>query len=476
MQGDHSPFLPGMPGGAGRPRRPVQERLQDECQRLRSQPLYQVEQRFSRWLSPELLQPAAGARQRHFGVRVVFWALLYQLLARVGCAGAVKQVQQWAVQSGSAMPSSRTGAYCQARARLPLAMLLAVGEHLVAQLERARGAADRWQGLRLVAVDGTGLSMPDTAVNQAVWPQSRSIAPGRGFPELKLVGLFSLASGALLGWVEGNRRNSEQRLWQGLWPLLCKGDLVLGDRGFDSYLNLAMVPLHGAHLLVKMTSLRKPHWEAGRRLGPDDQLQQWRRPRRPDWCSPEQWAEVPQEITVRMIRRHLSCPGFRTTTLTVVTTLLDPVAYPADELIELYRQRWQVELRLRDIKQTLGMAVLASKSPEQIRKELAMYTICYNLLRALMVEAAHHTRVPLARLSFKATVEQLCHWHCLFTQPLGSAAARQRLLHRFYLALASAPNPHRPNRQQPRQCKRRTQRYPCFHPPRPATTSKALTK
>ena len=108
---------------------------------------------------------------------------------------------------------------------------------------------------------------------------------------------------------------------------------------------------------------------------------------------------------MRVVRFILEVPGFRAQSVTLVTTLLDPQAYPAEELARLYARRWRIELWFRDIKTSMSMEALRCKSPKMLHKELEMFFIAYNLIRALMAEASAIYEVPMQRLSFKGTVD-----------------------------------------------------------------------
>jgi hypothetical protein len=336
------------------------------------------------------------------------------------------------------------------------------------RLENRVTDSELWHGRRVKVVDGTGLSAADTEVNQAEWPQGSNMKPGCGFPQLNLVGLFCLYSGALLGWAEGNKHDHETSLWRKLWGLLAPGDVVLGDRAFGSYADIARLKARGVDGVYRLNASRKLDWRRGRRLGQRDRLQVWNKPkRRPKGCPIQDWKELPSQLEVRLIEKRVDVPGFRPEKIVVVTTLTDPLQYPAEELIWLYRRRWSVELFFRDVKITLGMDELKCMTPEAVRRELVMYLICHNLLRGMIQEAAHQHDVPVDRISFQGAAEQLSHWLWMFlgNQP---QAERRRKLDEFYLALVTAPLPDRPDRVEPRVRKRRPKNYRLMTKPRGA--------
>lgn len=472
MRRKGTPLLPNFPHRFGRPRTPLLSRLKRELAEAWERPLAELQSLFAPWVDSSELAPTqsnANSRKRTFSLEVVFWGFLFQVLAGVGCSGAVSKIQGWLVRCGRPAPSSNTSGYCQARNRLPLNVLHRTLDGISSGVAGRVRNTDLWFGHHVKVVDGTGLSAADTEENQAEWPQSSNMKPGCGFPQLNLVGLFCLHTGALLGWKEGNKHNHETNLWRKLWGLLNPGDLVLGDRAFASYVGIAGLKVQGVETLLRLHGARKVDWRRGKRLGRRDRLQVWTRPRSPGkgWTK-EQWAALPSEIEVRIIERTVDVPGFRSEKIIVVSTLTDPSQYAADELIGLYRRRWAVELFLRDIKITLGMDVLKCQTPSMVRKELVMYLICYNLLRALMQQAAQQEGPCIERISFKLTAQKLHEWLPLFMDTTQTHIERRRRLGEFYRALATAPVPDRPNRIEPRVRKRRPKNYRLMTRPRNA--------
>jgi hypothetical protein len=472
MRRKSTPLLPNFPHRFGRPRTPRLTRLKQEFAEAWERPLAELQSLFAPWVDSSELAPTASkanSRSRTFSLEVVFWGFLFQVLAGIGCSGAVSKVQSWLVRCGRTAPSSNTSAYCQGRNRLPMKVLHNILDGITSAVTRRLQDTDLWFGHRVKVVDGTGLSAADTAENQAEWPQSSNMKRGCGFPQLNLVGLFCLHTGVLLGWKEGNKHNHETRLWRKLWDLLEPGDLVLGDRAFGSFAGIAALKLRGVDTLMRLHGARKVDWRRGKRLGKRDRLQVWTRPRsRGKGWTKKQWAGLPSEIEVRVIERGIEVPGFRTEKVIVVTTLTEPSRYPADELVRLYRRRWAVELFLRDIKITLGMDVLKCKSPAMVRKELIMYLICYNLLRAMMQQAARQGNVCIERISFTVTAQKLHEWLPLVLDTGQTHTERRRRLLEFYRALATAPVPDRPDRVEPRVRKRRPKNYRLMTRPRGA--------
>jgi hypothetical protein len=306
--------------------------------------------------------------------------------------------------------------------------------------------------------------MPDTAANQQAYPQPVTQKAGCGFPVAKMVGCFCLASGALLHWVKGTLKDHDFRLFQGLLDTFQKDEVMLADRGFCSYGNLAALLLRQVHAVLRLHHFRKLDWRVGRRLGQRDRLVSWCKPHlQTDVWSKAQWQQLPEQIVLRLVQIQVQTPGFRTRSLVLVTTLLDADKYPAAELGRLYFRRWTVELFFRDIKITLGMDVLRCQTPAMIQKEICMHALAYNLVRALMQDIACHYQIPPDRLSFKGTMDALRQWSQVFQS---GRAHRQRLKDLLYHTIAADPLTQRPHRAEPRAVKRRPKNFRLLTKPR----------
>jgi hypothetical protein len=467
-----TPFLPGIPRGLyGRQRRSQLDQLRAQTEQWRQASLSRLCEIFGSWLPAQLLaQTARGgnSRQRLYPLNLTFWAFLSQVLSPgSACREIVRKVQVWYAQHQRTLPDSGTSAYCQARARLPLGRLHQLHQHLVSKLDAQTAAADHWLGRRVKVVDGTGLSMPDTAANQKMWPQPSTQKPGCGFPVIKLVACFCLASGALLQWVEGTLKEHDGRLFQKLLTTFRKGDVVLADRGFCSFANLATLLGRGVDAVMRVHHFRKIDWRAGRRLGRRDRLVRWvKGPWQGLLWTRAQWEQLPEAITVRLVEIQVAVPGFRTQRLVLVTTLWDAPTYSAAELGRLYFRRWAVELFFRDIKITLGMDVLRCQTPAMVRKEIAMQVMAYNLIRALMQDIARSYQMDVDRLSFKGTVDALRQWRELLEAAKTQPRLTRKLRALFYQSVATDPLIARPERSEPRAVKRRPKNFRLLTKPR----------
>ena len=421
---------------------------------LREAPLDGLASVVARFVPPSLFD-ASGERRRLFTPWVTFCAFLGQLLKRgAGCREADRRVKARCLDEGREAPDDNTSAYCQARARLPLDVLRQAHQRLV-DWQAGRGSTQLWQGRAVKLIDGCGYSMPDTAANRAVYPYAGCQQPGCGFPTAKLVGLFCLATGSLVRFAHASWKTHEVPMARQLVGWMQPEDVVLADRGFCGWGLIALLQRKGVDVVMRLHQARAEGLGGTR----------WRRPQRPETWDKALWQELPRELAVRLVRFKVECPGFRTETVVLATTLLDAKAYPDAALAELYRRRWQVEGCFRDLKTTLGLDVLRTQSPELIEREILVHALAYNLVRALMLEAACVHRVPLARVSFKGALTTLRQWAPLF------AASLPRLARGRYedllLALAADLLPVRPNRSEPRVIKRRPKSYQLMTLPRP---------
>jgi len=437
----------------------------------RTQPLPQLEKLLGSLLPPALVVPTArgpNCRQRLYSLPCTFWAFLWQALNPAApCREVVRQLQALFCLHQQAQADEGTSAYCQARRRLPLSVLQ---QARVAVATRAQKllpqAQQRWRGFALKVVDGTTISLADTRKNQRAYPQSSSQKPGCGFPFLKLVGLFSLSTGSLLAYATGNKHQAELPLFRKLWDWLKPGDLLLADRGFASYVVLALLEIMGVACLFRLHQARPSDLRRGLRLGRNDRLFTWSKPaQKPRWLPQSLWKKVPAELVVRVLRVRASVPGFRTQTVTLVTTLTDAEEFPARELAQLYLRRWSIELWWRHIKTSMGMETLRCKSPAMVHKELEMYLIAYNMIRCLMVEAGARHDCPIERFSFKGAADAARQ----FTPAIAQARAgkrRRALIRKLLAVLAADLVPERPRRREPRAVKRRPKPYPLLTKPR----------
>ena len=410
-----------------------------------------------------LSSAGANSRARRFTPHVTFWAFLAQTLTpETSCRNIVRKVQAWwlSVSSKADVGSSSSAAYTKARKRLNPDTIKEVSHHLAHRLEQRVSTSQLWLGRHVKIVDGTTVSMPDTQENQDKYPQPTSQKTGCGFPQMRVVGLFSLASGALLDLAKSSIRVHESILFNQLIPAMKKGDVVLADRGFCSFHTFWKLSETGIDSLMRLNAIRKVDFDKGCKLGTNDRLLTWKKPaQRPKGCTEEEYRNLPPTMTLRHVRLEISSRGHRTQTITLVTTLVDPTAYPIQALGELYLSRWMVELHFREIKITLGMDVLRCQTPAMAEKEIMMHAVSYNLIRSLMQEAATSHQIDLSRISFKGTLDTMREWRSVLESMRGHPRKHRALLEIMLRVIASDLVPYRPNREEPRAKKRRAKNY-----------------
>jgi hypothetical protein len=452
--------------------RSAQQKLAEKLALLQQKSFKQIGELFDKFIPRALLQPekeGAMSRRRLFSKENTFWAFFSQVLdADGGCKEVIRKLQSYASIKGVVFPSSSTASYCTARKKLDFQTLIDILDHTAGRKERML-ATGQLNNRRVIVVDGTGVSMPDTPENQAVWPQPASQKPGCGFPSARICACFSLASGTLLSYAIGNKKSHELPLFRQQWKTFKPGDIFLGDKGFCSYFDIAALAVQGIDSVVTLAR-RAPVRAANclKKLGADDLLIAWQRPVYPakQSYSKEAWEELPEALILRQIKVTVPCPGFRTQQFYVITTLLDAVQYPAAELADLYFQRWDVELFFRDIKTTMGMDVLRCQTPEMIRKEILMHFIAYNCIRHLMSEAAKEANLAVRTVSFKGSLQALRNWEPHLNHTKISKAERFRLISDLYEAMTDTPIQQRRGRSEPRCRKRRPKNYQLMTSPR----------
>ncbi len=323
-----------------------------------------------------------------------------------------------------------------------------------------------WCGRQVKVVDGTSTSMPDTDENQKKYPQPSGQKKGCGFPVMRLVASFCLMTGILLSYRKGALNVHERILWHEMWDDYEKGDVVLADCGFCSFADYWLLKQRGVDCVMRLHQARKEK-KIIKRFNKNDRLVQWKKPKkRPKWITPEQWKDMPEEMTVRHVNVNVDVPGFRTKNFVLATTLLDEKKYPRQALADLYRQRWMVELFFRDIKTTMRMDVLRCKTPNMVHKELTLFVIAYNLIRILIWEAVLKKGGDPFRISVAGTIAIIRQWAPILAN-IEEQDERARLTQMMMEFIAAEILPERENRKrQPRALKRRMKSFQLLTKPR----------
>jgi hypothetical protein len=393
------------------------------------------------------------------------------LSADHSCRAAVARLIAHRLARGQSPCSAETGAYCQARQRLPeeffSSVACSVGRALDEQAERRW----LWQGRRVYLFDGTTVSMPDTPENQAAYPQVYNQKPGLGFPIARLGALTSLACGTVvnLGFCRyAGKGQGEVSLLRRLWDALRPGDVVLADRLTANWATIVLLSQRGVDLVSRLNKAhRKADFRRGRRLGADDHVVRWDKPTSIRSLDRKTYRALPKSITVREARIRVPQPGFRVRSVVVVTTLLDPRQTTKEDLAALYRARWNAELDLRSIKSAMQMRELRCKTPELVRKEVWAHILAYNLIRTVMAQAAVRHDVLPRSISFTGAMQTLEAFQPLLELAAArDAAERLRLCQDLLDAVASHRVGDRPDRYEPRVKKRRRNHYGWLTEPR----------
>lgn len=439
-------------------------------------PAARIEQAFAEE-GIDFANPHADADDIVYTPAVTLWAFLSQMLHAAeqrSCLAAVARTAVLWAALGKQVCASNSGAYCRARAKLTEGVLERLLREVADNCERVLPDEWRWRGRRVLLGDGTTISLPDTQANQAEYPQPSVQKPGLGFPLVRLVVLFSLATGLLHEMAMApyaGKETGEPALLRELLDRLQAGDVLLADRCYCGWFLIALLEERGVDVTVRLHQLREADFTKGQRLGKGDHVVDWPRPAKPDWMDDATYARMPASLRLREVQVQVAERGFRVQSLVVVTTLLDHEAYPADELATLYRCRWLAELDLRTLKCTLKLDVLRCKTPEMARKELRTGLLAYNLIRQTMLQAAIAAERSPRELSFTVALQTIAAaWMvAVVTQEHQELLVQLRLEH-----MASHRIGHRPNRIEPRAIKRRPKPHDLLTEPRHQARAKLL--
>jgi hypothetical protein len=409
---------------------------------------------------------AIASEPRSFPPSVILSAFIGQVLdPDHSCRKALARIQVHLARMGGPTISTDTGGYCKARKRLPEGLFSRLARRVGAALSGRAGQDDLWCGRRLKVVDGTGCSMPDTPANQKEYPQPSSQLRGCGFPALSLVGVFCLATGAALDIALGRENAHDLTLFRWLRRVFEPGDVMLADRGFCSYAEIALLWKQGVDTVMRLHQTRAASSGRPRVFRVKDRVETWKRPATcPKGLRKSDYRRLPKTLKVREVGYRVETPGFRTHTVTLATTLLDAERYSADALAELYFDRWTVELDFAYIKTTMQMDVLRGKTPAMVRKEIWTHLLAYNIIRSLMWEAAMEHGVDPTRVSFKGTLQRVTALSGVCASPRSQQATH--IWTALLYGVAADLVPHRPDRIEPRVRKRRPKAYPLMTKPR----------
>jgi Transposase DDE domain len=458
-------------------RHPARHRLQRQVESLRQEYLQDGQLPLTDVLTEECLEEAVREiktpwKDRIFTPLVTLWVFLGQVLAAdQSCRAAVARLIAHRVAQGLEPCSSETGGYCQARGRLPERFFSVIARLVGRRLDERVDPKWLWKGRRVYMFDGSTVAMPDTPENRAEYPLTYNQRPGTCFPVARIGAIISLSCGAILDLGicrYAGKGQGEVSLLRRLWDALSPGDVLLGDRLMSNWAGIHGLQRRGVHLVSRLNkAVRRADFRQGIRLGKDDHLVVWKKPTSIRSVDRATYRALPDSIVVREVRFRVDRPGFRTRSIVVVTTLLDPEETTVEELARLYRQRWNNELDLRSIKITLQMDMLRCKTPELVRKEIWTHVLAYNLIRTVMAQAAAGHGMAPRSISFKGTLQILEAFRPLIAYQEDRGPVHREALYRQLLqAIAAHRVGDRPDRFEPRMTKRRPKGYPRLRRPR----------
>lgn len=440
--------------------------LKSHVEQLRRQFAQTARDRLGQVFSAQEMEQVVAQEVGHYRQRVYSpMATLHLFINQVlstdqSCQGAVSRQLSQRAARGQAACSLNTGPYCKARARLALGLPQRLCKLLGTRLEQAVPARERWQGRTVKLFDATIVSMPDTPQNQRVWPQSGGQKPGLGFPLARIGALVGLGSGAVLDYAVAptkGKSTGEQALLRELSHSLQPGDILLADALHSTWWTLQMLAQRGVDAVMPSDGRRKVD-------GTREQQVWWPRPKRASWMSPQQYQQLPPGMWVREVAIHGR----------VLVTTLAQVQASAREIGALYARRWQIEVDFRALKSAMNMDVLRCKSPQMVRKEIAVYLLTYNLVRWTMASAAYLAALPARALSF-ASARRLI-WVFADRLGQGSCGNTAELCAALLRSVSRCALPRRPPRVEPRAKKRRPKPLALLTVPRPVARAAILAE
>ena len=394
-------------------------------------------------------------RQRVFCPLVTLWAWLSQSLSQDKSLNeAVSRIVAFRVTSGLPACSASSASYSDARIRFPLPVLSRLAKEIGRNVHNKASESWHWQGHEVFLADGTTLSMPDTPENQLEFPQIKTVAPGLGFPIMRAVALISLSTGSVVDFKCGpyeGKGTGEGALLRGMLDTMNHGDILVADRYYPSYRTLSALIPHGVQLVSISNASRKIDFSEGIQLGEMDHIVEWPKPTRPPGISDEEFREFPDTIQVREFLIDIESREGGTEQAIVVTTITDPTI-PQNEISELYWRRWNCELDIRSIKQSMHLDVLRAKTPDMARKEIFAHLLAYNLLRGTMTESAKRTGLMPRQLSVKGAMQAIES----FTPAMMVSDAGEVLYDAMLITVSTHRVANRPGRVEPRLKKRRS--------------------
>ncbi len=470
---NNQPFLTGFPTQICGSIRRLQDVIAARRRALTDSSIATYAMQFSHVLPADFLYGlSVSKRIRHYCNVVVFWAWLAQILeANASLSKAVSLVQAWCDDAGLPVPNNDTGAYSRGRGRLPLEFLMGASSRINAHLAARIRPEDTYRGHVVKSIDGSSVVLDDTTENQAEYPQPGSQKKGCGFPLMGIMGVLNHAHGGWEDFAEGQQSAHDAPIYCKLLHCFNPGDIICADRALCSYELRSSLHERRIHTLIRLHQARhgKLDWRKGKRIGKHQRLVVWKKPlQKPkgSTLTAEQWKELPAEMEIRLIRFYFEDRDGKKRRMLLATTLTDHEKYDWQELAAIYAQRWDIELRLRDVKTTLKMEHLRVKTPETARKTLRITLIAYNLIKSACQEAARSVGNDLRLMSFKGALDTIVANTARYLR-------RQKHVHKVRGIWASTIEmiagktvDLRPFRKEPRAQKKRPKSYSYLTAPR----------
>lgn len=395
-------------------------------------------------------------RQGVFCPLVTLWAWLSQSLSQDKSLNeAVSRILAHRVATGLPACSASSASYSNARGRFPLSAMVRMAKEIGRTVHNTANDAWHWRGREVFLADGTGLSMPDTYENQLAFPQIRSIKRGLGFPVMRAVALISLSTGAVVDFdfaAHEGKGTGEGALLRGMLGTMNRGDILVADRYHPSFITIGALLRRGVDLVSISHHARVVNFCEGFQIGANDHVVEWRKPRfsKRMSISREEYDALPDTVMVREFMIEIDDREGGKENAIVVSTMTDP-AIPQKELSDLYWRRWNCELDLRSIKQSMHLDILRCKTPPMVAKEIHAHLLAYNLLRGTMTESAKRKGLEPRQISVKGTMQAIES----FTPVMMATNAGEVLYDALLTTVATHRVGNRPGRQEPRKRKRR---------------------
>lgn len=463
----NQPFITGFPTHFfGKKCRSLQDAIRDKRRRLQESSIGTYALQFGHILCAETLQKlSTSKRVRNYCNVTVFWAWLAQILeTNASCSKAVSLVQAWCDEAGLPKPSGDTGCYCVARGRLNIKFLRAVRVLINSYLNRRITEEDKYRGHVIKSVDGSSVLLDDTDENQQLYPQSSNQQPGCGFPQMAMMGVLNHAHGGWEDFAVAAQQRHDAPIFHKVMHCFEKGDIVCGDRAFCTYEIISTLLDRGADALMRLHPARAKNLDLrrGEKLGTNQRQVVWTKPiqqSKGSTLSSEQWAALPAQITMRLIWFTYRDRSGKQKRMILASTLMDTVNYPWEELAELYMNRWDIELRLRDVKTTMQMEHFRVKTPEMAHKTLEMVIIAYNLVKIVAQEAALASGTPVRLVSFKGALDSIVSYSSRYMGHQTHPQVRLKIWASMIESVSSKTITLRPNRHEPRAVKKRKKSF-----------------